>query len=243
MNGFKRFCMIAFAIVGVLALLALVLPWLGPWTDIAAGLFAYGWYLMVVEIFILILAIGFVVVFVKGVTAKKPSDVEVVAHDGNTIRIARSAIASQATYLVEEDGTCIAQRVYVAPRKHDTAVDITIWVQPYESLDIRAESAVIDARLKEGLETLVGDRLGKINLNFLEPRKTGDITPGTSVKETSDGYVATKVHAVDRAVRHEQDKPEQAVSYGIDEASESEVAPSSEVTIPMHNSASDEKEA
>jgi uncharacterized membrane protein len=242
MGGFKRFCMVCFALVGLLALAALALPWLGPWTDIAAGFMQMGWYLMVVEIFMLVMVVGFVVVFVKAVTAKKPEDVEVEANDGNTIYIARSAIASQATYLVEQDGTCVAQRVRVIPRKHDKAVDLEISVQPYTSIDIRSESSAISARLKAGITTLIGDRLGEIRLNFLEPRTTGDITPGEDVVETKDGYEPTAVHELDRDVRHAVGDAEKPVSYGIHGDADADANASSEVTIMMPSTHASEKE-
>ena len=37
MNGFKRFCLFVFSLAGLLSLVALALPWVGPWQQQAAA--------------------------------------------------------------------------------------------------------------------------------------------------------------------------------------------------------------
>ena len=150
MNGFKRFCLVVFAVCGTLALAALLLPWVGPWTVQAAGLISLDWYLFLVELFALVCAVGFVCAVVVAVRSRRPSDIEVLDGDGGRVSIARSAVASQATYLVEADGTCVAAKVVVDVR-HDT-VDVAVWVEPYRSLDVRAEAESLQGRLRQGLE-------------------------------------------------------------------------------------------
>lgn len=217
MNGFKRFCLVVFAVCGTLALAALLLPWVGPWTVEAAGLISLDWYLFLVELFALVCAVGFVCAVVVAVRSKRPSDIEVLDGDGGRVSIARSAVASQATYLVEADGTCVAAKVVVDVR-HDT-VDVAVWVEPYRSLDVRAEAESLQGRLRQGLEVLVGDRLGDITLRFLEPRQTSDITPGRDVRGArgADGaYVPTAVHEADRAARHASGAaPERPQDFGV----------------------------
>lgn len=225
MSGFKRFCMIAFALLGALVLGALLLPWTGPWATWATGMFTLDWFLYLVEGFALCAFVGFVCVFVTGVRSRGQHDVKVEVGDGATVTIARSAIASQATYLVEEDGTCIATKVNV--KSHHDRVDVSIQVEPYESLDVRAEAAKLEKRLRSGLTVLVGDRLGDLTLRFLEPHKTGDITPGADVREDKDGaYTPTVVHEADRELRHATgQQPEAAADYGVSVPLDKPVAP------------------
>lgn len=217
MNGFKRFCLVVFAVCGTLVLAALLLPWIGPWTVEAAGLISLDWYLFLIELFAMVCVIGFVCAIVVAVRSRRPSDIEVMDGDGGRVSIARSAVASQTTYLVEADGTCVAAKVVVDVR-HDT-VDVAVWVEPYRSLDVRAEAERLQVRLRQGLEVLVGDRLGDITLRFLEPRQTSDITPGRDVREAhgADGaYVPTAVHEADRAVRHASGAaPERPQDFGV----------------------------
>lgn len=217
MNGFKRFCLVVFAVCGTLVLAALLLPWIGPWTVEAAGLISLDWYLFLIELFAMVCVIGFVCAIVVAVRSRRPSDIEVMDGDGGRVSIARSAVASQTTYLVEADGTCVAAKVVVDVR-HDT-VDVAVWVEPYRSLDVRAEAERLQVRLRQGLEVLVGDRLGDITLRFLEPRQTSDITPGRDVREAhgADGvYVPTAVHDADRAVRHASGAaPERPQDFGV----------------------------
>ena len=94
-----------------------------------------------------------------------------------------------------------------------------MWVEPYRSLDVRAEAESLQGRLRQGLEVLVGDRLGDITLRFLEPRQTSDITPGRDVHDArgADGaYVPTAVHEADRAARHASGAaPERPQDFGV----------------------------
>lgn len=215
MSGFKRFCMIAFALLGALVLGALLLPWTGPWAAWATSMFAIDWFLYLVEGLALCAFVGFICVFISGVRSRGQHDIKVEAGDGATVTIARSAVASQATYLVEEDGTCIATKVNV--KNHHDRVNVSIQVEPYESLDVRAEAAKLEGRLRTGLTVLVGDHLGDLTLRFLEPRKTGDITPGDDVRQDKSGsYVPTVTHDADRAIRHATgQEPEPAEDYGV----------------------------
>jgi hypothetical protein len=109
------------------------------------------------------------------VVARPPHDIEVETSDGTVIYLTRAAVASQATYLVEEDGLCLANRVRVVTGKRDRSVRVVVWVQPYRSLDVRGESCHIEARLEEGLTFLCGDHYAGCELRFLEPRETSDI--------------------------------------------------------------------
>lgn len=214
MGSFKRLCMVVFGIVGVLTMAALILPWIGPWTAQATALLALDWYLFVIELFLVLLGIGFLVVLVRGIGARKPKDIVVADDDGDTITIARSAVASQATYLVEADGTCAADKVRVDTRHG--RVDVAIAVEPYHSMDVRAEAARLQKSLRKGLGVLVGDALGDITLRFEEPRTTADITPGDTVRPAKSGaYVPTAVHRADRGLRHGTGtEPEAPVAYG-----------------------------
>lgn len=244
MNGFKRFCLVVFAICGTLVVAALLLPWVGPWTQAAAGLIDLDWYLFLVELFALVSVVGFVCALVVAVRSKRPSDIEVMDGEGGRVSIARSAVASQATYLVEADGTCVAAKVIVDVRHDD--VDVAVWVEPYHSLDVRAEAEKLQVRLRAGLEVLVGDRLGDISLRFLEPRQTSDITPGRDVRAKGHGsaYEPTAVHEADRAVRHAAGaEPERPQDFGVAvpmkghgasvAASDGETAPSTGLSVKV----------
>lgn len=230
MNGFKRFCLIVFSLLGLLVVGLGLVWWLGPWTAQISALFALDWFVFLIEAFIVIGLVGFVCLFVAGVRAKKPKDIEVINEDGDHVSIARSAVASQATYLAEADGLCLVTKVVVDTRRRDQ-VDVALWIQPYHSLDVQAEAQALQESLRRGLTILVGDRLGSLTLRFLEPRQTADITPGNVVTPQKNGsFKPTAAHKADRALRHDTghaaEKPE---PYGIEASKD---APSSTGVSP-----------
>ncbi len=220
MESFKRFCLIVFSLVGIVVLGALALPWIGPWTDLFASFFAIQWYLFVVELCLLLLVIGFIGLFIRGCTMRRHHDVEVLSGDGAKVTIARSAIASQATYLAEQDGTCVVTKVVVKVRRKDE-VDVRVSVQPYQSVNVQVEAQKLNDRLREGLTRLTGPALKNITLRFVEPRSTGDIGPGAPVTPTQSAggvsYVPSAMHRANREIRHDLgDLPVEAPDYGID---------------------------
>ncbi len=220
MEGFKRFCLIVFSLLGLLVLGALALPWIGPWTALFSSFLAIDWYLFVVELCILALAIGFIGLFIRGASMKRHHDVEVLSGEGAKVTIARSAIASQATYLAEQDGTCVVTKVVVKVRRKDE-VDVRVSVQPYQSVNVQVEAQKLNDRLREGLTRLTGSALKNITIRFVEPRSTGDIGPGAPVAATQSGsgvsYVPSAVHRANREIRHDLgDAPVQAPDFGVE---------------------------
>ncbi len=206
MESFKRFCLIVFSLVGIVVLAVLALPWIGPWTTLFSSFFAIEWYLFVVELCLLFLVLGFLGLFIRGCTMRRHHDVEVLSGDGAKVTIARSAIASQATYLAEQDGTCVVTKVVVKVHRKDE-VDVRVSVQPYQSVNVQVEAQKLNERLREGLTRLTGPALKDITIRFVEPRSTGDIGPGAPVAPTRSGngvsYVPSATHRANREIRHD----------------------------------------
>lgn len=187
MNGFKRFCYIVFAILGVLLLAALILPWVGPWTAFFTGLIAYDWYLFLIEMVVVILGLGFLGIFIKGCVTKKRKDIVLFTNDGDEVRITRAAIASQASYLVETDGKCYASKVIVRPRRN-SSIDVKVYVEPHEEISVAKEAKVLQKRLRAGLDSLCAGRLNKVEISFTEPRVPTDIAASA---QSADGNTET----------------------------------------------------
>lgn len=201
MNGFKRCCYILFAIIGIVLIGALILCWVGPWTTLFTGLIAYDWYLFGLEILVVLCLIGFAALFIRGVTAKKRKDILLFSENGDEVRITRSAIASQASYLVEQDGTCYATKVVVKARG-GRSVDVKVYVEPHEPIDVAQEAKKLQKRLRSSLDTLCAGRLNRLEISFTDPRLPTDLSTeaagvandsemsttqdGTDAKDTSE---------------------------------------------------------
>lgn len=175
MNGFKRCCYIVFAIIGIVLIGALILCWVGPWTTLFTGLIAYDWYLFGLEVLVVLCLIGFAALFIRGVTAKKRKDILLFSENGDEVRITRSAIASQASYLVEQDGTCYATKVVVKARG-GRSVDVKVYVEPHEPIDVAQEAKKLQKRLRSSLDTLCAGRLNRLEISFTDPRLPTDLS-------------------------------------------------------------------
>lgn len=233
MNGFKRFCLIVFSLLGLVVVAFGLAFWFGPWATQLSTLFALDWFAFLAEVLVVIGLVGFICLFVAGVRAKKPNDIEVINEDGDRVSIARSAVASQATYLAEADGLCLVTKVVVDTRHRDQ-VDVALWIQPYHSLDVQAEAQALQESLRRGLTILIGDRLGSLTLRFLEPRQTADITPGNAVAPQKNGsFKPTAAHKADRALRHDTGHAaEKPVPYGVAAAQEAHTPQASSPNDP-----------
>ena len=168
MSGFKRFVSFIFALAGLLALAALILPWVGPWTQLFTNLIsANKAWLLGVEICAGICAVGCLALLLRAIIARAPKNVVVSNVGGDEITVTREAIASQAAHLIEADGTCQADRVDV--RTNRGAVFVRARVFPYESVDVVAKGAELHDRLTEGLVAVCGEHVASVNLEFIEP--------------------------------------------------------------------------
>lgn len=168
MSGFKRFVSFIFALAGLLALAALILPWVGPWQDLFTDLISNNsaW-LLGVEICAGICAVGLLALLLRAIVARAPKNIVVTSVAGDEITVTREAIASQAAHLIEMDGTCQADRVNVKTKRGN--VFVRARVLPYESLDIVAKGAELHKRLTEGLVAVCGEHVASVNLEFVEP--------------------------------------------------------------------------
>lgn len=168
MGGFKRLCLAVWSLAGVFTLAALGLTWVGPWTDVASALMVINGYWMALEVCFCITAAGLVATLLRALFSRRVKTVEVTTVDGGVISVTRAAIASQASHIVEADGSCAAARVSVSakPRGH---VRVHVRVLPHESVDVVEKGAQLHEELCLGLAAVCGDKLEDVSLEFVEP--------------------------------------------------------------------------
>ncbi len=213
MSGFKRLCKVVFALAGVFTLGALGLTWVGPWRDVASAMMVVDGYWYALQACAAITALGLVVELLSGLFSRKVRTVQVATVDGGAITVTREAIASQATHVVEADGTCTASKVNVdaKPRGH---VRVSVRVLPHETVDVVVKGAQLHEELLQGLAAVCGNTVEDVSLEFVEPRS----------------YTAAAV-----AEDELPDAPEQASApQGADGAGETDST--SEITVPMGTS-------
>lgn len=174
MGGFKRFLLIVFALAGGIALAALLLPWLGPWTRQATALLAIDWYDYVIEVCSLILGIGLVVSLIRGIFSRRADSIVVTSVDGGEVTVSRDAIASQAVHIIEEDGSCLADDVRVSAKRSGKVL-VSARVLPHQTVDVTTKGPQLHQALMEGLAALCADKLKSVDLEFIEPQTPTDL--------------------------------------------------------------------
>ena len=165
MGFFKRLCLFVFGLGGLLALAALVLPWYGPWTTEATALLGVDEYYMAVEVLVLITGLGCLICLLRSIFKRNRKVVIVSQQGGDQITVARDAISSQATHVIEEDGAFRAKRVRVWAKKRGH-VRVYARVQPQMTVDTVRAGEELHDKLVAGLTTVCGDNVDSVDLEF-----------------------------------------------------------------------------
>lgn len=187
MGRFKRFCLAVFAIAGLLCLLALWMPWVGPYTRGATALMTQTFYFRAVEALSGITILGLLVCLIRAIVSRRVDSILVTGDGGSQVTVTRAAIASQAIHIIEEDGTCYPDRVDVRAKRKGT-VDLNIKLRPYVTVDVLKKGPQIYQDLLDGLSALCGDHVDTIDIEFLEAERAErvDAAEQQNVEATSE---------------------------------------------------------
>ncbi len=170
MGWFRRLCLFILGLAGILALVALSLPWVGPVTAEAASLLTIPAYFYAVEVCVAITGLSLVGFLLASIFwPRNPKAVIISRGKGGDVTVTRSAIASQVSHIIEEDGTCEASNVRVRARKRGS-IRISVRVIPQFSVNIVEKGAELHERLDEGLARICGDKVQRVDLQFADPR-------------------------------------------------------------------------
>lgn len=167
MNAFKRLCLFLFGLAGIFAIVALILPWIGPWTRQATEMLTVPWYYITLEACACVAALGCLISLLRALFAPRRVRSVVVDKVGSDqITITTSAISSQTSHIVESRGDFVAEQVRVTATKR--AVDVRVRVRPAYALNISEEGTRLHEDLVAGLSELAGDAISSVTLEFVE---------------------------------------------------------------------------
>ncbi|MGN0071246.1 MAG: alkaline shock response membrane anchor protein AmaP [Atopobiaceae bacterium] len=180
MRFLKKLAMTVWFLATVFAFAALLLTIFGPWTKEALALYAIDNYSYAVQGCAAFSLIGGFVMWVRVLARrKKAQTIELEDEEGSTIAITRDAIASQATYIVEEDGSCEATKVSVYAGKHGM-VSVFVTIRPHETVSAIEKGQELKQELEEGLTKLCGERIESVSLEFLAPEEPSSLSEPAS---------------------------------------------------------------
>lgn len=214
MGFLKKLAMTVWFLATAFAFAALLLTIFGPWTKEALALYAIDSWSYAVQGCAAFSLIGGFVMWIRVLARRKKAQaIELEDEEGSTISITRDAIASQATYIVEEDGSCEATKVSVYAGKHGT-VSVAVTIRPHETVSAVEKGAELKEELQEGLTKLCGERISSVYLEFLAPEEA------TSLKEQEpyDHLFAAPADETET----EDETPEEAPADASDDAAEGE---------------------
>ena len=219
MGGFRRFILFVFSLAG----------WFGLFEVEVTVLESYPAYVMAVEVCLGMTAAWLAFELLRSIFSRRRKEaISVMDVDGGAITVARSAVASQASHIVEELGLGVAKDVSVVA-KHGT-VTVGLKVTPYESIGVTEEAPALHEALTCGLSAMVGEHLGSVNVEFLEPQHASSLV--AVADEDEDGSYE------DEGERGAGDAREPLVDAKVDISARA-AQDAGDITIPMHG----EKEA
>ena len=197
MNWFRRLCLFLFGLAGLLALVALCLPWVGPYQEEARALIYTEWYFYALEGCVCVAGVGCLVGLLRSLfSPRNPKSVIISRLDGGIITVTRAAIASQTEHIVEDDGTLVASSVRVNAKKRGH-IRVTVKVTPKRPVDVVQVGEGLHRELRDGLAKICGDKLESVSLEFTDAEQPqeaeGDITysaPYVSPYASEDGQTA-----------------------------------------------------
>lgn len=214
MGFLKKLAMTLWFLATIFAFAALVLTIFGPWTKEALALFAVDSYSYAVQGCVAFSLIGGFVMWVRVLARrKKAQTIGLEDEEGSTIAITRDAIASQATYIVEEDGSCEATKVAVSAEKHGM-ISVHLTIRPHETVSAVEKGRELKEELEEGLTKLCGERISSISLEFLAPEEPSSLSEPESYDHLFD------VPAADADADAPAEEASDSVSASEDDSSE-----------------------
>lgn len=195
MSWFKRLCLFVYGLAGILALAALCLPWVGPYTQEATDLIYVPEYFTALEVVVGITGVGCLVCLLRSIfTPRNYKNIIISSDGGDQITVTRSAIASQAQYIVERDGTCVAGTVRVRAKKRGS-IRVFVRVTPKHSLDVVEKGEQLHSELDEGLAKIAADKIKSVNLEFTDPEDI-DVDDGITISTVVEPSYGSSADAV-----------------------------------------------
>lgn len=228
MKGLARVLKVIFSCSGIICLIALAMPWVGPFQKGATALMSFGWYFAIVEVLALIALVGLLATLVRALFGRHDKNVLVTTVDGGQISVSRDAIASQAAHIVESDGTMKCQRVFVSEKRG--IVNLAVRVLPRETIDVVARGGRLHDELVTGLSAVCGDKVGTVSIDFATPKATVDVRPEAELTAEGNAYYDEHPEAI---AGYEPPKP---LPDPVAETASSARTYTSEITIPMGDS-------
>lgn len=156
---------------------------------------------------------------IRALFSRRHDAISVMEVDGGKITVTRNAVASQASRVVEESGLGTARGVDVRSSATGT-VSVAVKVVPHESIDITHEAPTLHDLLVRGLTAMCGERLGAVDMEFLEPEQASSLAAAGD--EADDAY-------------DDDAEPVDAVPDAVAAAPEADApAAGGDITVPIH---------
>ena len=182
MGGFRRFVLFVFSLAGIACLLALALPWFGLYGDVFATLGEYEAYYVAVEVCLAMTGAWLAWNLLRSLFSRRHDAISVMVIDGGQITVTKSAVASQASHIVEEGGLGLAKSVDVLAGSHGP-VRVNVKVTPHQSVDVQHEAPLLHEALVAGLTAMCGERLGEVDIEFLEAEEPRSLVADATYEE------------------------------------------------------------
>ena len=224
MGGFRRFTLFVFSLAGVACAvvpLVVMAPRASSFASMVETLASYGGAELGYLVCVLMTLAWCVCNLLRALFSRRHDAISVMDVDGGKITVTRNAVASQASRVVEESGIGTARGVDVRSSATGT-VSVAVKVVPHESIDITREAPALHDLLVRGLTAMCGERLGAVDVEFLEPEQASSLAAAAAGDEADDAY-------------EDDAEPAATAPDAATAASEADApAAGGDITVPIH---------
>lgn len=120
-----------------------------------------------------IVAFGCIIILLRALFTKNRKVVYITRDRSNQVSVTRTAIASQATHLIEETNLFKVSSMRIQTKKYGH-VRVSARIEPRVSCDLIAAGEELHNRLQVGLKNVVGDNVDAIKLEFSRAHEYAD---------------------------------------------------------------------
>lgn len=204
MSGLRRFVLFVFSLAGLACAVVPLVAMAPRASDLAAmveTLASYRGAELAYLVCVLMTLACCTVNLLRALFSRRHDSISVMDIDGGDITVTRAAVASQASHVVEESGIGLAKNVEVRAGKTGP-VHVTVELTPFRSVDVTRVAPGLHEALVAGLTAMCGERLGAVDVEFLEPREGSSLADDVDDAYDEDADEAGS-GAADDDVAHE----------------------------------------
>lgn len=187
MNGFMRFCLIAFVLATVAATGVLATLWFSwePMLPIAVWLAGMDWFDIALIATLSIAAAGLAIILIYAIAAPGKASKLSIVRDGGTVSITKDAIRSTAEHALGARGSLTTKDLKVGIHgRRDPRISVDAKIEPGANGNLAALGESLQHEVSTSISTLTGRPVKSVDISFVgEPKSASGFKGSHTIRE------------------------------------------------------------